>query len=164
MNGSEEVSREPVIPCGDPAKVLEAREHALNSVPIAVKKRGKTILPFLIDLGRNVGSRAFVLDLSANGVAVVSLVAVEEDRRGGHRVEQGVGGRTIGDLSAAQQKSEGATAFVGQRMDFGGSSAARATDRLAEFPPLPPEAHRCALTAEESIMTCAGGPPAAAKA
>ena len=49
-------------------------------------------------------------------------------------------------------------------MDLGGASAARAPDRLGPLPPFPPEAERCAFTAELSISTSAGGPPAAAKA
>ena len=39
---------------------------------------------------------------------------------------------------------------------------ARAADGLGLLPPLPPEAQRCALTAELSIRTWAGGPPALA--
>jgi hypothetical protein len=35
---------------------------------------------------------------------------------------------------------------------------------LTEFPPFPPEAQRCAVTADESISTCAGGQPATTKA
>ena len=34
----------------------------------------------------------------------------------------------------------------------------------ASLPPFPPQAERCALTAEESMRTCAGGPPACASA
>jgi hypothetical protein len=49
-------------------------------------------------------------------------------------------------------------------MDFGGASASRAADGLAALPPLPPETQRCALTAEESTRTGAGGPPPAARA
>jgi hypothetical protein len=49
-------------------------------------------------------------------------------------------------------------------MDFGRPSPARATDRLVFLPPFPPEAERWAFTAELSIKTCSGGPPACASA
>lgn len=72
--------------------------------------------------------------------------------------------RAVGDVSAGQQECDWTTIDVGQRMDFRGSCAARATDRLIVFSSLTPDAQRCALTAELSIRTCAGGPPAEASA
>jgi hypothetical protein len=39
-------------------------------------------------------------------------------------------------LAAGQQKRERSAEAIGQRMDFCGSSAARAADGLREFPPL----------------------------
>lgn len=82
----------------------------------------------------------------------------------GQLVEQGIGGDAIGNLPAGEQEGDGAAVFVGQGVDFGGAAAARAADRLVPLPPFPPEAQRCAFTAEESINTSAGGPPAVAKA
>jgi hypothetical protein len=83
---------------------------------------------------------------------------------GGHPVEQGIGGNAIGNLAAGEQEGDGATVLVGQGVDFGGAAAARAADRLVPLPPFPPEAQRCAFTAEESINTSAGAPPAVARA
>jgi putative ABC transport system substrate-binding protein len=48
-------------------------------------------------------------------------------------------------------------------VDLSGASAARSADSLILLPPLPPDAQRCAFTAELSIKTCAGGPPAEAR-
>ena len=67
-------------------------------------------------------------------------------------------GSAVGDLTAGDHQGNGATLAVSQGMDLGGASAARAPDRLITLPPLPPEAQRCALTAELSMRTCAGGP------
>ena len=99
----------------------------------------------------------------SSGVGVVALVAVNDLGRG-DLIEQGIRGDAIGDLAAGEQKGDRATVAVGQGVDFGRASAARAADRLAPLPPFPPEAQRCAFTAEESIRISAGGPPAVASA
>jgi hypothetical protein len=79
-------------------------------------------------------------------------------------VEQGIGGGTVGDLAAGQQERDRTAEAIGQRVDLRRPPAAGTADRLREFPPLAPEAQRWALTADESISTSAGGPPADAKA
>ena len=79
-------------------------------------------------------------------------------------LQQGLGGSAVGHLAAGQQKSYGTAKPICQSVDLGGPPAARPANGLPEFPPFPPEAQRCAFTAEESISTCAGGPPAEARA
>lgn len=132
---------ESVVSCGDPAEVLEAPEHALDGVTVAVEDGREAVLPASIDLGRDIRRGAQALDFAADGVAVVALVAVQ-DGGFGHLVEQGIGGNAIGYLAAGQQEGDRAAVAIGQRVDFRGAPAARAADRLAEFPPLPPEAER----------------------
>ena len=44
------------------------------------------------------------------------------------------------------------------------NTSSRASQSIEFDPPFPPDAERCAFTAEESISTCAGGPPALARA
>lgn len=74
------------------------------------------------------------------------------------------GGGAVCDLSACQEESDGAALSIRERMDFRCSAAARPTYRLALLPPLfPPDAERCAFTAELSMSTCAGGPSAVAR-
>src|SRR5260221_3630670 len=51
-----------------------------------------------------------------------------------HPVQEIISGSAIGHLTTGQQERDRATADVGQRMDFGRASAARATDRLVAFP------------------------------
>ena len=152
-----------VVSSCDSAKILEASEHALDGVAVAVQVGREAVLPASVGLRWNVRSGPLALDLAADGVAVVALVAVQ-DHGCGHLVEQGVGGGAIRHLAASQQKGKRAAEAIAQRVDFRGSPPARAADRLGEFPPLPPAAQRCALTAEESIKICSGGPPAEAKA
>jgi len=48
-------------------------------------------------------------------------------------------------LARRQAQRNGPSACVGQGMNLGRPSAARASDRLRIFPPFPPEAERCAL-------------------
>jgi hypothetical protein len=87
-----------------------------------------------------------------------------QDLSPGHLVEEYVGSNAVGHLTASQEERDRAAELVGERVDFRGAPAARAADCLGEFPPFPPEAQRWAFTAELSINTCAGGPPAEARA
>jgi len=132
---------EAVIAGCDPAEVLEAAEHALDGIAIAVEPRGKAILPSSVGLGRDIRRGALALDLATDGVAVIPLVAVQ-DFGGRHLVEQSIGGGAVGDLAAGQQECDGAAEAIGQCVDFRRPPAARSADRLREFPPLPPEAQR----------------------
>ena len=143
----------------DPPEVLQSAEHAFDGVAIAVEERRKAVLPFSIGLGRDVRHRAVALDLPPDRVAVVTLVAVQDFAWRKPR-EKFRAGLAIGDVSAREHEGDGATARVGQRVDFGRASAARAADGLIFLPPLPPLAERCAFTAEELIRTSTGGPPA----
>ena len=123
----------------------------------------KQFFPAPVRPRRDVGHRAVLLDLPANGVAVVTLVAMQ-DASGRHLLQQDCPGGAISDLPAGEQEGDGPTVAIGQRVDLGRASAARAADGLAALPSFPPEAERCAFTAELSISTWAGGPPAFAKA
>jgi hypothetical protein len=132
---------EAVVSCGNSSEVLEAPEHALDGVAVAVEIGREAILPATVDLGRDVGCGALALDLATDGIAVIALVAMQ-DFGGGHSVEQGIGGGAVGDLAAGQQERDRAAEAIGQRMDFRRPSAAGTADRLREFPPLAPEAQR----------------------
>ena len=132
---------EAVVPRGDPSEVLEAPEHALDGVTVAVEIGREAILPATVDLGRDVGCGALALDLATDGIAVIALVAMQ-DFGAGHLVEQGIGGGAVGDLAAGQQERDRAAEAIGQRMEFRRPSTAGPADRLSEFPPLAPEAQR----------------------
>ena len=132
---------ETVVACGNPAEVFEAAEHAFDGVAVTVEIGREAALPATIGLRRDVGSSALALDLAAYRVAVIALVAVQ-DFGGGEAVEQGIGGNAVGHLAAGQQERDGTAEAVGQRVDFGGSAAARAADCLVLLPPFPPEAQR----------------------
>ncbi len=155
--------RETVISSGDSAEVLEAAEHALDGIALAVEDGREAVLPAPVGFGWDVRRGPFAFDLSTDGIAVIGFVAMQ-DIGFRHQLQEGVGRRAIGHLAAGQEEGDRAASAVGQGVDLGGAPASGAAYGLAEFPPLPPEAQRCALTAEESISSSAGGPPAEARA
>jgi hypothetical protein len=130
-----------VISRRDPAEILEAAKHALDRVAITVEVGREATLPHSGGFGRDVGCGPLALDFVADGVGVIPLVAVQDLGRD-DPVEQKFGSDTIRHLAAGQQERDRATEAIGQGVDFRGPSAARAADRLAEFPPFPPEAQR----------------------
>ncbi len=158
-----EVGGQPVVARRNTAKVFETIEHPLDGIAIAIEHRREAVLPRPGDFRRNVGCGAMRLDFLAHGIGVVTFIALD-DSSPFDLFEQGVGRGAIGNLAASQQEGNRAAACVGQGVDLGRAAAARAADRLALLPPFPPEAQRCAFTAEESINTSAGGPPAVTRA
>ena len=132
---------EAVVSGGDSAEVLDPSEHAFDGVAIAVEAGREAVFPAPVGFGRDVRRGALALDLAADGVAVVALVAVQ-DRGRGHLVEQSIGGDAVGHLAAGQEERDRAAEAVGEGVDLRGSSAPGTADRLGEFPPLPPEAQR----------------------
>ena len=130
-----EVSGEPVVACGDPAEVFEPAEHSLDRVLVPIQVRREAILPDPVGLRRDIrcGSRGFYFP--AHGIGVVAFVPMHQFGRG-DLIEQRVRRHAIGNLSAGQQERNGAAVLVGQGVDFGRASAARAADRLAALPPL----------------------------
>jgi hypothetical protein len=153
----------PVIARRHAPEILQSAEHALDGVAIAVEERREAILPFSVGLGRDVGHRAVFLDLPTDRIRVVTLVGVQ-DLAGRKPSEKLRAGRAIGNLAACEHEREWPALRILQCMDLRRPPAARATDRLVFLPPFPPEAERCAFTAELSINTCSGGPPACASA
>lgn len=158
-----EVDGETVIAGSNPTKIFEAIEHSLDGIAAFVEVRREAVFPDARDFGRNVGRRPLCFDFLAHGVGVVSLVAVDQFGRADF-IEQCIGRDAVWHLAAREKKSDRTAISIGQSMDFRGASAARASDCLAFLPPFPPEAHRCALTAEESMSNSAGGPPVVARA
>ena len=80
-----------------------------------------------------------------------------------HLLQEGRSCRAISDLSASEQESDWPTVAIGQRVDLV-VRPPRERPMAWLRSPFPPEAERCALTAELSISTWAGGPPVLANA
>jgi hypothetical protein len=68
---------------------------------VTVEPRRETVFPAPIGFGRDVGSRSLALDLLADGVAVVTLVTVQ-DFRGEQPIEQFICSDSIGHVAAGQ--------------------------------------------------------------
>ena len=130
-----------VILCGDAPEVFQAAEHALDGVSVAVEHGREAVLPEPVGAGRDVRHGAHALDLSADRIAIVALVTME-DAGTGHLAQQNRSSGAICDLSAGQQECDRSAVAVCQRMDFGRAPAPRAADRLTALPPFPPEAER----------------------
>ena len=160
--GSEEVVGQPVITSGDTPEILEATEHALDGVSVAIEDRREAVLPSSIGLWRDVWHHAFTFDLTTDRIAIVAFVAMKHGCLR-HLLKQQFAGSAVCDLTTCQHEGDRTTRTICQGVDFGGAPAARSADRLILLPPLPPDAQRCAFTAELSIRICAGGPPAAAR-
>lgn len=127
-----------------------------------LKDGREAVLRDPIRLGRDVRHRAALLDLPAEGITVIALVRVQ-DFAGRKALQGGRYRRAISDLAASEPKGKWAAVLIGQGVDLGRAPATRTTDRLSFLPPFPPEAERCAFTADESIRTWTGGPPALAR-
>jgi hypothetical protein len=134
---------------------LRRQKYALDSAAAAVEDRREARLPAPVALGRDVRGSSARLDLPVDGVAVVALVGVQK-AAGWQMLQEKRARPGASNLSVGQQEGERATELVGERM-VGCPSAARTADGLALLPPLPPDAQRCAFTAELSIDTWAGG-------
>jgi hypothetical protein len=107
-------------------KFLQAAEHPLDGVSVAVEEGREAVLPLAIGLGWNVWHGAAIFNLPLNSVAVVSFVAVENFARRKPR-EKFRAGRAIGNVSTREHEGDWPALCVGQRMNFGRSTAARAT-------------------------------------
>ena len=78
-------------------------------------------------------------------VGVIPSIS-DEPSDGPSGIDQGSGQTDVVGVATAEQQDAGAASIVGQPMQLGGSSAARAAYCLEEVPPFAPAAERCALT------------------
>jgi hypothetical protein len=119
---------------GNAPEVLQPAKHHLNRISVSVEEWREAGLPFAIGLGRDVGQRAVVFDLTPDSVGVVALVRMH-DIAIWKTVEQRRASAAIRDLAAGQQESERAPLSIGQRVDLGRATASRAANGLI-FSPL----------------------------
>jgi len=71
-----------VVSSCDSAKILEASEHALDGVAVAVQVGREAVLPTSVSLRWNIRSSPLALDFAADDVAVIRLVAVQDRAAG----------------------------------------------------------------------------------
>lgn len=128
-----------VVAGGKAPEVLEAAEHALDGVAVAVKHPRETEFPAPVGLGWDVRHGAILLHLMAHSIAVVTLVTMN-DARWRHLLQQCRSSGTIRDLATGQKKGDRPAVAIGQGMDLGRAPTARAANRLVLLPPF---AARC---------------------
>jgi len=95
---------------------------------------------------RDDGNGTGLAQRSAERVGIIAFVGQQIAGARAEAGEQLGRGLDVGDVARRQRQRVGAADDVGESVDFGGPAAARAADRLARSPPLPPKAERCALT------------------
>ena len=108
MDGSQKVDGEAVVSSCDSPEVLEAAEHALDCISVAVEVGREAILPDPIGLGRDVRHRALGFRQSTDLIAVVALIGMQDPARR-KAVEQGKSGCAISYLAADQIEGDRAT-------------------------------------------------------
>lgn len=163
MDGRKVVAGQSVISCGNASEVFQPAKHAFDGIASPVEIWREAVFPLAIGLRWDVGNTSQSFYLMTYGIAVVSLVAMH------HQVcwqdiKQIGCGCAVGNLSAGEHQSQRTAQVIAQGMDLGGAPTTRAANCLTGFPFFPPLAQRWALTAELSISTSEGGPPAAARA
>lgn len=88
------------------------------------------------DLGRDIGGRAAGADFVPEDIAVIALFGIDHVavRR---PFAKSLASLAAGDASAGDRERDSTTSCVRQRVNFSGSAATRADDRLAYFPLFP---------------------------
>lgn len=163
MDGRKTVAGQSVISGGNASEVFQLAKHAFDGIASPVEIWRKAVFSLAVGLWRDVGNAPQRFYLMTYGIAVVSPVAMH------HQVcwrdiKQIGCGCAVSNLSAGEHQSQRTAKVIAQGMDLGDASTTRAANCLAGFPFFPPLAQRWALTAELSISTSEGGPPAAARA
>src|SRR5437763_15640596 len=74
----EEVHGIAVVAGRDASEVLQAAEHALDGVAVAIEEWREAVLPLPICLWRDVWHRATLLDLLTDRISVVAIVGVQD--------------------------------------------------------------------------------------
>ena len=148
--GSKEVSSEFVVTRGDAPSIFDAAEVVLDFVASPVKALGAIGFLGGVTAARNDRQGAFILDLLAHFLAVVSLVGGDGEWRFG-RVEHVANDLTVVDLATCHREVQRATLAVDDGVDFRGATAPANADRLILLPPFAPLAARWAFTMVLSI-------------
>src|SRR5512139_1733393 len=134
MHGVEETSGALVISGGDPAKILETAEAALDDISSLVGSLVEAVDDDAVGFGNN-GLCAPLDDVGTELLTIISLVADQRPHRRRERQDIGRSGN-VGLLARAQMKDDWPAERIAQRMDLGRPPTARAADRLIVLPPL----------------------------
>jgi hypothetical protein len=140
-DGGGEVGCEFVVAGGDASPILEAAEHALDKIALAIGvliERMKSLAGRVVRDDRN---RAAFEKKATQTIAVVGGVGGQASawRNSG---DQGCRDSNVAEMARRHFDSDGASARVDDGVDFRGAAAARTANRLRFRPPFPPAAER----------------------
>lgn len=134
----------------DSAEVLEATEEAFDAVALFVGLGVVGVWVLASRIRRDDGLAALSAQPIAQRTGVIGPVGEQATGCAGDG-EQVPGTGEIVGVAGCQRERERSALAVGQRVNFGGTTTARAPDRIAIGPPFAPPAERCALTCMLSI-------------
>ncbi|MFO1153250.1 MAG: alcohol dehydrogenase catalytic domain-containing protein [Rhodospirillales bacterium] len=138
-DGGEEVAGEFVVAGGDTSEVFELVEEAFDKVAVAVEAGIDRAANPDVALRWDVGAGAVGLDQGDEALRMVA--AVGDDGGGESDAGDEIGqGCLVGGLAWGQQQPARQAMLVDDGVDFGGQSAAGATDGVIRAPFFPPAA------------------------
>src|SRR5215510_8239823 len=103
-------------------------------------------------VARGAGADAARLEVGADGIGVISLVAENVGRRGGGQLAQRVVGLAVRRLAGREVEGERPAVGIADHVNFTGEPAPRAAKRLLASPPFAPAACGWPRTMVLSIM------------
>lgn len=116
-----------VISRVDTAPVLEASEHVLDAMALAIERAVVRDEGLAIDLGWNAGGDTACSECASEPVGVIASVG-EHGFGGRQSVDEHGGAFEIAGLALAQRQAERATAAVADGVELGGQAAAATPD------------------------------------
>jgi PAS domain S-box-containing protein len=126
LDHGEVVSGELLVARGDAPEVFDLVEETLDAIAQAIKRRAEGVGLVAVAAIGDYGHRFLVLDVLADPVRVVGLVAEHEAIRP-KVLQKGFGGRGVVALAWGQEKAKGQALGVDQGVDLGRQSSPRAT-------------------------------------
>ena len=134
----------------DTTPVLEAAEHALDEVALAIGQVVEGVEGLAGWIVRDDGDSPAPDEEAAQCIAIVSSIARQTgSRRNG--ADQGGSRPNVAAMASRHVDGDWTSESVNDGVDFRGAAPARATDRLRLRPPFPPAAERCAFAVVLSI-------------
>lgn len=152
MEHSEEAFCEFVVAGRDGAVDLEMAEHTLDAVALPVETPVPADRRLAVGSGRDDGSDAALLEVGANGVAVVALVGEQGIGDAFGQVDQRGVGRAVRRFAGREVEGKRTAAGISDTVNFTGEPAPRAAKSLFASPPFAPAADTWPRTVVESML------------
>ena len=148
---AEEALGELVVSCGDGAVDLEMADHALDAVAQPVEAPAPADGGLAVGSRRDDGADAAGLEIGADGVTVVGLVADQGAGRAFGELDQRFVALAVRRFAAGEVEGERPAPGVTETVNLTGEPAPRAAKSLSPGPPFAPAAETWPRTVVESI-------------